>query len=118
MDARLGRRLRAAGVAEIGGFDGRVDVRKAWGVLRATKELFPQAGDFSRVSYWSGLRPMTPDGPPYLGATHLRNLILNVGQGSNGWTQACGCGQVIADIISGRTPDVDLKGLSLRRYDD
>jgi D-amino-acid dehydrogenase len=107
--------LRAAGVAEISGFDRSIDIRKASGVLAAAKDLFPGAGEFSRVSYWAGLRPMTPDGPPYLGQTHLRNLILNLGQGSNGWTQACGCAKVIADMISGRKPDVDLDGLTLAR---
>jgi glycine/D-amino acid oxidase-like deaminating enzyme len=62
---------------------------------------------------WAGLRPMTPDGPPYLGATPVRNLLLNLGQGSNGWTQACGCGRIVGDIVSGRAPDIDLSGLML-----
>lgn len=82
-------------------------------MLDTLRALFPQAGDYAQASYWAGLRPMTPDGPPYLGETPLRNLLLNVGQGSNGWTQACGCGRIIADLVSERQPDIDLNGLTL-----
>jgi D-amino-acid dehydrogenase len=56
---------------------------------------------------------MTPDGPPYLGVTRLHNLLLNVGHGSNGWTQACGCGRIVADLVSACKPDIDLDGLTL-----
>jgi D-amino-acid dehydrogenase len=83
-------------------------------VLAATRSLFPNL-DYGQAEYWTGLRPMTPDGPPYLGRTPVGGLFLNVGQGSNGWTQACGCGRVVADIVSGRTPDIDLAGLTLDR---
>jgi D-amino-acid dehydrogenase len=114
MLTRLGSRLRAAGVAEIAGYDRSVSTRKAAGVLEAARALFPLAGDYAHVSYWAGLRPMTPDGPPYLGPTPFANLLLNLGQGSNGWTQACGCGRIVADLVSGREPDIDLDGLSLR----
>ena len=113
MMTRLGTRLRAAGVAEIAGHDRTVNPAKAAGVRDAARELFPRAGDFSKVTYWAGLRPMTPDGPPYLGATPYSNLFLNLGQGSNGWTQACGCGRIVADLIGGRIPEIDLDGLSL-----
>lgn len=113
MVTRLGDRVRAAGIAEVSGYDRAVDERKAAAVLDVTRALFPQAGDYGRVSYWAGLRPMTPDGPPYLGVTPLHNLLLNVGQGSNGWTQACGCGRVVADLVSAREPDIDLDGLTL-----
>jgi D-amino-acid dehydrogenase len=58
---------------------------------------------------------MTPDGPPFLGASRYRNLFLNVGQGSNGWTQACGCGRIIADVVAGRPPEIDLRGLTADR---
>jgi D-amino-acid dehydrogenase len=114
MVTRLGDRIRAAGIAEISGYDRTVEMRKAETVLHAARALFPDAGDYARATYWAGLRPMTPDGPPYLGATPLRNLLLNVGQGSNGWTQACGCGRVVADIVSARKPAIDIAGLSLK----
>jgi len=113
MVTRLGNRVRAAGIAEVAGYDRAVNERKAETVLAATRALFPQAGDYTRATYWAGLRPMTPDGPAYLGATPLRNLLLNVGQGSNGWTQACGCGRILADLVGGREPDIDLSGMTL-----
>lgn len=113
MVTRLGARLRAAGVAEVGGYDRSADPSKAAGVLEAARMLFPRAGDYRQVSYWAGLRPMTPDGPPYLGPTPFQNLFLNLGQGSNGWTQACGCGRIVADLVGGRAPAIDLDGLTL-----
>jgi D-amino-acid dehydrogenase len=118
MITRLGTRLRAAGMAEIAGYD--VSIRRSGPatVLRSLGELFPQVamnGRASGAKAWAGLRPMTPDGPPYLGATRIANLFVNVGQGSNGWTQACGCGRVVADIISGRRPEIDLDGFGVER---
>ena len=115
MVTRLGSRLRAAGVAEIDGYDRSVSTRKAAGVLEAARTLFPLAGNYTDITYWSGLRPMTPDGSPYLGRTPFTNLLLNVGQGSNGWTQACGCGRIVADLVSGRQPDINLDGMTLAR---
>jgi D-amino-acid dehydrogenase len=111
MITRLGTRLRVAGIAEIGGFDVSIRPSGPATVLRSLQELFPQAasaGGASAAKAWAGLRPMTPDGPPYLGATGFANLFVNVGHGSNGWTQACGCGRVVADVVSGRRPDIDL----------
>jgi D-amino-acid dehydrogenase len=118
MITRLGTRLRVAGIAEIGGFDVSIRPSGPATVLRSLRELFPQAARASGASAakaWAGLRPMTPDGPPYLGATRFANLFVNVGQGSNGWTQACGCGRVVADIVSGRRPDIDLEGFGVDR---
>jgi D-amino-acid dehydrogenase len=118
MITRLGTRLRVAGIAEIGGFDVSIRPSGPATVLRSLRELFPQAASApgaSAAKAWAGLRPMTPDGPPYLGATRFANLFVNVGQGSNGWTQACGCGRVVADIVSGRGPDIDLEGFGVDR---
>jgi D-amino-acid dehydrogenase len=89
-------------------------------VLHSLREFFPRAvgsrdAGAQGVNAWTGLRPMTPDGPPYLGATTFTNVFLNLGQGSNGWTQACGCGRVVADIVSGRRPDIDLEGFGVNR---
>jgi D-amino-acid dehydrogenase len=84
-------------------------------VLASLRELFPQVASTIKEKPWAGLRPMTPDGPPYLGATGIANLFVNAGQGSNGWTQACGCGRVVADIVSGRRPEIDLEGFGVAR---
>jgi D-amino-acid dehydrogenase len=115
MITRLGNRIRAAGVAEVGGYDRTATPRQCEMVEKTAKELFPAAALNGSAEYWAGLRPMTPDGPPYLGRTPVAGLILNAGQGSNGWTQACGCGRIVADIVSGRPPEIDLEGLTVDR---
>lgn len=79
-------------------------------------DLFPQGGDVARASFWCGLRPMTPDGTPIIGPTPVQNLLLATGHGTLGWTMACGTGRVIADLVSGRTPEIDVSGLSMARY--
>ena len=76
-------------------------------------DLFPGGGDVSRATFWTGLRPMTPDGPPVIGPTRYSNLYLNTGHGTLGWTMAAGSGRVLADLISGRRPEIDLAGLTL-----
>jgi D-amino-acid dehydrogenase len=79
-------------------------------------DLFPGAGDLEHDSFWTGLRPMTPDGTPLVGATKVPNLFLNTGHGTLGWTMSCGSGSVLADIISGKTPSIDASELNLTRY--
>ena len=59
---------------------------------------------------------MTPDGTPIVGATPLRNLYLNTGHGTLGWTMACGSARVLADLMSGRAPDIRADDLSVFRY--
>jgi D-amino-acid dehydrogenase len=118
MITRLGTRLRAAGVAELSGYEVSIRPSGPATVLRSLRELFPQAAIACKggaPNAWAGLRPMTPDGPPYLGATGIANLYVNVGQGSNGWTQACGCGRAVADIVCGRRPEIDLEGFGIDR---
>jgi len=114
---RMGNRLRAAGTAELGATDTHAPAERCRVVLRAARELYPRGADYSTPQYWAGMRPMTPDGPPLLGPTPCSNLLLNVGHGSQGWTQACGSGRVLADLVSDRKPDIDLSGLTLSRYD-
>ena len=80
------------------------------------QSLFPGAGDAGAASFWSGLRPMTPDGTPVVGATPIGNLYLNTGHGTLGWTMACGSGQVIADAISGAASAIDTRDLAISRY--
>ena len=79
-------------------------------------DLFPRAGDMRRAGFWTGLRPMTPDGPPVVGPTRYRNLHLATGHGTLGWTMAAGTGRVVADVIAGHAPGVSLDGLTLARY--
>ena len=113
---RLGDRIRVGGTAELAGYDMSLKPSRRATLEHSLGELFPQAGDVSNATFWCGLRPMTPDGPPMVGVTPVRGLYLNTGHGTLGWTMACGSGRVIADIISGRKPEVDINGLNLSRY--
>ncbi|WP_426435970.1 D-amino acid dehydrogenase [Bradyrhizobium genosp. P] len=114
---RLGDRIRVGGTAEISGYSTKLyDARRAT-LDHSLTDLFPRGGDLGKATFWSGLRPMTPDGPPVLGATRYANLHLNTGHGTLGWTMACGSGRVLADLLSGKTPEIDTKELSISRYD-
>lgn len=114
--SRLGDRLRAAGTAEFSGYDTSLNPIR-WEVLRRkARALFPDGGEYDRAEPWAGLRPVTPDSVPLIGAAPLAGLWLNTGHGTLGWTMACGSGRVIADLVSGREPDIPLEGLGLERF--
>ena len=113
---RLGERIRVGGTAEIAGFDLELREGRRATLVHSLTDLFPGAGDVSQASFWCGLRPMTPDGPPIIGKTRYDNLYLSTGHGTLGWTMACGSGQVLADTISGRKPQIDISELNLTRY--
>jgi D-amino-acid dehydrogenase len=104
---RLGQRLRIAGTAELAGYSTELNEVRCRAILKRTLELFPGAGDAARAQFWTGLRPATPSNVPYIGATRYPNLYLNTGHGTLGWTHACGSGRAIADIVSGRQPEID-----------
>jgi D-amino-acid dehydrogenase len=105
--SRLGDKLRVAGTAELNGYSRALNPTRCEALTRLTRELFPDAVDFDGVAYWSGLRPLTPSNVPLIGRTKLPNLYLNTGHGTLGWTMGCGSGKAIADLISGRKPQVD-----------
>jgi len=113
---RLGDRIRVGGMAEIAGFDQSLHLHRRQTLEHSVGSLFPGAGDLEKASFWCGLRPMTPDGTPVVGPTKIDGLWLNTGHGTLGWTMACGSAQVIADQISGRSPDIDVSDLSIARY--
>ena len=104
---RLGDRLRIAGTAELGGYSTELNEVRCRAILRRTLELFPGAGDPAQAQLWAGLRPATPSNVPYIGGTRYPNLFLNTGHGTLGWTHACGSGRAIADIVTGRKPEID-----------
>ena len=112
---RLGDRIRVGGMAELGGFDLRLNPKRRETLEKVTRELFA-GGDLSQAEFWTGLRPMTPDGTPLVGATPLSNLYLNTGHGTLGWTMACGSAQVLADQIMGVQPAINTEGLGMGRY--
>lgn len=113
---RLGDRIRIGGIAEITGFDRRLDTRRQASLEHSLGTLFTGAARRDDLNFWTGLRPMTPDGPPVIGATPYRNLHLNTGHGAFGWTMACGSGQLIADMLSGKTSPIRTDDLSIDRY--
>ena len=115
----LGKRLRIAGTAEFAGYDLTLDTKRARYVLEAALSFCPSLRPHiqeERLEYWTGLRPMTPDGPPILGPTPYHNLYLNTGHGPLGWTMACGSAKLVADMLLDRVPEVDMAGLLLSRY--
>ena len=105
--SRLGNRMRIAGTAELSGYSTDLNAVRCEALVRRAREMFPEAGDYGRASFWTGLRPSTPSNVPLVGATRFPNLYLNTGHGPLGWTMAAGSGRALADIISGREPDVD-----------
>jgi D-amino-acid dehydrogenase len=114
---RLGDRIRVGGTAEISGYSNTLDAARRATLDHSLTDMFPRGGDLSKATFWCGLRPMTPDGPPIIGATRYSNLHLNTGHGTLGWTMACGSGRVLADLMSGRKPDIDVSELTVSRYD-
>jgi len=113
---RLGDRIRVGGTAELVGYSLQLRDARRDALDHVVTDLFPGSGDISRATFWTGLRPMTPDGPPVIGPTRYPNLYLNTGHGTLGWTMAAGSARVLADVISNRRPEIDLDGLTLARY--
>jgi len=111
--ANLGDTLRVGGKAEFTGYDTSFSEVDFNGIMRVSKELFPDAGDYRRPRYWACLRPVSAGGPPILGETPIANLFVNVGHGAAGWTEGCATSRAVADIINGRKPDLDMEGLRL-----
>ncbi len=113
---RFDDRIRVGGMAEIVGFDKKLRQARRETLEMCVNDLFPGAGDTSQAPFWTGLRPMTPDGTPIVGRTPLPNLFLNTGHGTLGWTMSCGSGQLLADLISGKRPAIKADDLSVHRY--
>ncbi|MCB1886432.1 MAG: D-amino acid dehydrogenase [Rhodocyclaceae bacterium] len=113
---RFDERVRIGGMAELGGFDLRLDPRRRETLEMVVRDLFPGAGDPAAATFWTGLRPMTPDGTPVVGASPLANLFLNTGHGTLGWTMAAGSGRLLADVVTGHAPAIECDDLSLARY--
>jgi D-amino-acid dehydrogenase len=113
---RLGDRIRVGGTAELAGFSNTLREPRRRTLVHSVTDLFPHGGDVSRAKFWTGLRPMTPDGPPVIGPTKIANLWLNTGHGTLGWTMSCGSGALLADLMSGRRPNIEYEDLAISRY--
>lgn len=112
---RFDNHIRVGGMAELSGFDKSLNPTRRGTLEMVTKSLF-DGGDMAKAEFWTGLRPMTPDGTPIIGKTAFDNLYLNTGHGTLGWTMACGSGKLVADIITETTPQISLEGLAFNRY--
>jgi len=113
---RFDKRIRVGGMAEIVGFDKRLREARRETLEMCVNDLFPGGGDTSKATFWTGLRPMTPDGTPIVGHTAMPNLYLNTGHGTLGWTMSCGSAQLLADLISGKRPAIQYDDLNVFRY--
>jgi D-amino-acid dehydrogenase len=106
---RLGRRIRIAGTAELSGYSTDLNPVRCEALTRRAAQMFPDAGEYGEAAFWTGLRPSTPSNVPIIGGTRFERLYLNTGHGTLGWTMGAGSGRALADIISGREPEVDFK---------
>lgn len=113
---RFDQRIRVGGMAEVAGHDLSLNPRRRETLEMVVGDLFPLGGDPSEAVFWTGLRPATPDGTPIIGATPYRNLFLNTGHGTLGWTMACGSGRVLADLLASKRPQISTEGLDIFRY--
>lgn len=113
---RMGASVRVAGTAELSDDRLKVRPRAARTLMAVLEHWFPGAADTSAPHFWVGRRPMTPDGPPLLGPAPIKGLFLNLGHGSTGWAMSMGSARIVADLIEGRPPEIDLSGLTLERY--
>ena len=113
---RFDMRIRIGGMAELAGFNHALNPKRRETLEMVLSDLFPQCGDIPAASFWTGLRPMTPDGTPIIGATRHANLWLNTGHGTLGWTMACGSAQILADLIAKQQPAIRTNDLGINRY--
>ncbi len=109
--SRLGHRLRIAGTAEFNGYNTELNAVRCRALVQRTEQLFPDLRPAGEPEFWCGLRPSTPSNVPFVGRFRLPNLYLNTGHGTLGWTMACGSGKALADIVSGRAPEIELRAI-------
>ncbi|UYG06185.1 D-amino acid dehydrogenase [Halomonas sp. M4R1S46] len=114
--SRFDDRIRVGGTAELASYDLSLLEKRRATISMVVQDVFPEGGDVARAEFWTGLRPMTPDSTPIIGATKHGNLWLNTGHGTLGWTMSCGSGQLLSDLIDARQPAIDPRGLDVSRY--
>ncbi len=106
--SRVGERMRIAGTAELAGYNTELNMVRCEALVKRARELFPGAADYDNPKYWTGLRPATPSNCPLIGRTaKFKNLYLNTGHGTLGWTEGCGSSRALADLMSGKKPSIE-----------
>ncbi|TFH88209.1 D-amino acid dehydrogenase [Billgrantia azerbaijanica] len=114
--SRFDDRIRVGGTAELAAYSLELLEQRRATISMVVRDVFPEGGDVANAEFWTGLRPMTPDSTPIIGATRIDNLWLNTGHGTLGWTMSCGSAQLLADLVDGRQPAIDPSGLDVSRY--
>jgi D-amino-acid dehydrogenase len=105
--SRFGSDIRMSATAEFVGYDRSFSPSDYSEIIATGEQFFPGAIDWDTARYRTGLRPMTPDGPPLIGLGRHDNLYFNTGHGHMGWTMACGSARILADLVEGRRPEID-----------
>jgi D-amino-acid dehydrogenase len=114
--SRLGQRIRVAGSAEVGGSAQKHNPAALETLYKVLSDWFPGGAKISdNLQIWKGARPMMPDGPPILGPSGVPGVWLNLGHGSSGWALASGSAKLVSDMVSGQTPEIDMRGLGIER---
>ena len=113
---RLGNRIRVAGTAELGQRSAGTQNTPMSTLFKVAYDWLPDTANYNAATCWSGSSLALPDGVPLLGETSIRNVFLNIGHGSCGWSMAAGSGKLVADIVSDRAADIDMDGLTALRY--
>lgn len=113
---RFENRIRVGGMAELSGYELALPNVHRETLSMVVNELFPNSGDVSQATYWSGLRPVTPDSTPIIGRTRFENLFTNTGHGTLGWTMSLGSGKIVADLMTSGQAEVKTDDLNLARY--
>ena len=117
--SRLGNRVRVAGSAEIGGSLAKHRASSIQTLYKVLHDWFPGAAQHANtgasIQAWKGARPMLPDGPPIIGESGIPGLWLNLGHGSSGWALSCGSARALADVMAGKSADIDMEGLGISR---
>jgi D-amino-acid dehydrogenase len=112
---RFDQRLRVGGMAELSGFDLQLRPQRRATLEKVVQDLFPGCASLGDAQFWTGLRPMTPDGTPVVGPSGLEGLWLNTGHGTLGWTMACGSAELLCDLMLGRPTAIHSQDLGLQR---
>jgi D-amino-acid dehydrogenase len=115
----MGRTLRFGGTMEIAGLNEDINPVRVQGIIKAVPKYYPEftPQDFADVQPWRGLRPCSPDGLPYVGRTaRYTNLSIATGHAMMGLSLGPITGKLIAEILSGEKPSIDIRLLNPDRY--
>jgi D-amino-acid dehydrogenase len=115
----MGKDLRMGGTMEIGGINQNILMKRVEAIYRAALLYYPNLPvEFPlKEKIWNGLRPLTPDGLPYIGRhSKYRNLTIAGGHAMLGLSLAAGTGKLVEEIVSNKSTTIDVNAFSVERY--